>query len=92
MKPRVLNKRTVGIPRDAVYIGRPSMWGNPFPMRSEQDRDKVCDQFEAWVATQPNLVARAREVLRGKDLVCFCAPKRCHGDTWLRIANSPEPT
>jgi hypothetical protein len=22
--------------------------------------------------------------LRGKDLVCFCAPKRCHGDSILR--------
>lgn len=26
--------------------------------------------------------------LRGKDLVCFCAPARRHGDALLRKANS----
>jgi hypothetical protein len=25
--------------------------------------------------------------LRGKDLVCWCAPKPCHGDVLLRLAN-----
>ena len=25
--------------------------------------------------------------LRGKDVKCWCAPKRCHGDTVIRLAN-----
>jgi len=26
--------------------------------------------------------------LRGKDLVCFCAPAACHGDLLPRLANA----
>jgi hypothetical protein len=88
--PRVLNQHRDPIPKGAVYIGRPSPWGNPFPITATQDREAVCDRFEAWLLTQPDLIARAKRELRGKDLVCYCAPCRCHGDTWLRIANSPE--
>ncbi len=29
-QPRVLNKRTDTIPPSAVYVGRPSKWGNPY--------------------------------------------------------------
>ena len=25
--------------------------------------------------------------LVGRDLICFCAPQACHGDTYLVIAN-----
>lgn len=28
--------------------------------------------------------------LRGKDLVCWCAPERCHGDTLLRLVEALE--
>jgi hypothetical protein len=31
---KVLNKHAVGIPADAVYIGRGSKWGNPFKIGS----------------------------------------------------------
>lgn len=75
-------------PAGAVYIGRPSKWGNPYAMHGEHMRDAVCVQYEAWIQTQPALLAAAVRELRGKDLVCFCAPRRCHGDTLLRIANA----
>jgi hypothetical protein len=29
-KPKILNINIDNIPDDAVYIGRPSKWGNPF--------------------------------------------------------------
>ena len=38
-------------------------------------RDEVCDQYEAWLPTQPHLMARVR-VLRYYDPVCFRAPER----------------
>lgn len=85
--PTVLNKKHAGVPAGAVYIGRPSVFGNPFAMRSEEDRNLVCDQFEQYVRERPQLIARIKRELKGKDLVCFCAPKRCHGDLLLRIAN-----
>lgn len=31
--------------------------------------------------------APANAVYSGKDLVCFCAPRACHGDVLLREAN-----
>ncbi len=24
---------------------------------------------------------------KGHDLLCWCAPKRCHAETWICIAN-----
>ena len=32
--------------RGAVYVGRPSPLGNPFAMKSEADRDRVCDAYD----------------------------------------------
>lgn len=37
--------------------------------------------------THPELVELAKKELKGKDLVCWCAPKLCHGDVLLEIAN-----
>ncbi len=85
--PKVLNKKTHGVPPSAVYVGRPSPFGNPFPMRQEADRDAVCNLFDAWLEKNPALIERAKRELRGKDLVCWCAPLRCHAETLLRIAN-----
>lgn len=84
--PRVLNKHAHGIPEGAVYIGRGSPWGNRFVIGRDGTRDEVCDKYEAWLAAQPGLLARLSS-LQGRDLVCFCAPRRCHGDTLRRLAN-----
>jgi hypothetical protein len=32
-------------------------------------------------------VVQSLEMLKGKDLACWCAPERCHGDTLLKLAN-----
>lgn len=82
--------------KGVVYVGRPSPLGNPYPMRSERDRDRVCDLYKHWfndkVARNDPGVMRELERLQmlhaHGDLVlgCFCAPKRCHADTikaWL---------
>lgn len=77
--PHVLNMRRDAIPQEAVYIGRGSPWGNPFHIGKDGDRNYVCDQYEEVVLPRLDI-----EPLRGKDLVCFCAPQRCHGDSILR--------
>lgn len=74
-------------PADAKWIDRRNGFGNPFRIGVEGTRDEVCDKFEAFVARRPDLVARAKKELKGRDLKCHCKPARCHGDTWLRIAN-----
>ena len=90
MKPRVLNKRAGPQSGDAVFIGRPSAYGNPFPITRTEDRATVIRNFGHWIHQQDDLLTKVRVELRGKDLLCFCAPQPCHGDILLRIANVPD--
>ena len=80
--PKVFNKHHRNAPADAVYIGRGSPWGNPFAIGKDGDRQAVIEMFRDRVL--PTLDV---SVLRGKDLVCFCAPAACHGDLILKKAN-----
>lgn len=90
MRPVVLNRSKFKVtPPDAVYVGRPSPFGNPFVIGKDGTRAEVIMRYEAWLRTQPDLLARVYE-LRGKNLVCWCAPLPCHADVLLRIANASE--
>jgi hypothetical protein len=84
---KVFNKHLAGIPANAVYIGRGSQWGNPFRIGPDGDRAAVIAKYERWLAQQPQLL-RALDELRGRDLVCFCAPRPCHGDLLLWLGNA----
>ena len=88
-QPRVWKRGDRKTPRDAVFVGRPTKWGNPFKMHDEKDRASVCERFEAYMASNPELCADAKRELKGRHLICFCAPRQCHADTLLRIANEP---
>ena len=86
--PRVWNRNTQRPPESAIYIGRPSAFGNPFRIGPDGDRSDVIRKYASWIRSRPNLMEKARRELRGKDLVCYCAPYDCHGDVLLEIANS----
>lgn len=86
----VLNKHHGNIPAGAIYIGRGSRWGNPFVIGKHGDRNSVCDQYEQHLEHQVRTgVVSLQDLaaLHGKDVVCFCAPARCHGDTLLKAAD-----
>ncbi|RVU18459.1 DUF4326 domain-containing protein [Methylobacterium oryzihabitans] len=83
---RVLNKRT-GTHDGAVYIGRGSKWGNPFVIGKDGTRAEVIEKYGRWLADQ-HLLLRALDELRGRDLVCWCAPLACHGDLLKTLANA----
>jgi hypothetical protein len=85
---KVLNARQVGKHASAtrVYIGRPSKWGNPFVIGRDGSRAEVIAKYRAWIVAQPALM-NALEELRGRDLVCWCAPLACHGDVLIDLAN-----
>jgi hypothetical protein len=84
---RVLNKHKAGVPAGAVYIGRGSKWGNPFRIGSDGDRATVIiAKYECWLRDQHHLL-RVLDKLRGRDLICFCAPLACHGDLLMWLAN-----
>ena len=91
--PKVYNKKHNDAPKDAVYIGRPSKWGNPFswlPNTPEQfkvkDREEAVRAYEYWIINNFHAPLQSVHELIGKDLVCWCKPLSCHGDVLLRLA------
>jgi uncharacterized protein YebE (UPF0316 family) len=80
---RVLNRATDTIPDSAVYIGRPSKWGNPYMSGRDGTRSEVIARYEQYVRNS-DLIDQVME-LDQKDLVCWCNPKACHGDVLLKL-------
>lgn len=75
--PKVWNKRDPKTPKDAVYVGRPTKWGNPFVIGKDGDREEVIRKYRAYVDNlryTSDLFIHDLNELRGKDLVCWCAP------------------
>lgn len=77
-----------------LYIGRPSIWGNPFSFSKGtlakykvNTRDEAVDSYRAWLLSNPELMKKLPE-LRGKILGCWCAPQRCHGDVLAELSNT----
>lgn len=87
--PQVLNRHVSKTPEGSVYVGRPTKWGNPFPIRGLHTREEAIEKYRAWIMAdeQAELRAQAKAELKGKDLVCWCAPKPCHADILMEIAN-----
>lgn len=93
--PKVWNKHHKNAPNDAVYVGRPSVWGNPYTHMkvgtiasyTVKTRDDAVTKFRDLVEGDSTFRQNIKEHLKGKDLVCWCAPKTCHADVLLEIAN-----
>ena len=92
----VVNKHKHTPTPNDVYIGRGSQWGNIFShyegtkaqflVGSREEaialhRLRLWSEIKTGVLTLEDLAA-----LHGKTLVCFCAPKRCHGHTLAKAA------
>jgi hypothetical protein len=75
--------------RHHVYIGRPSKWGNPFVVDRDGARGECIELYELWVRENAELMATLDE-LRGLVLGCWCAPRGCHGDVLVRLANASK--
>lgn len=76
-----------------VYIGRGSVWGNPFSHKEGttaqylvSSRQEAIIEFEEYLLNSPDLMEKVKE-LEGKVLGCWCKPKSCHGDVLLKYAN-----
>lgn len=91
MKPRVYSKRKGAepAPAGAVYVGRPTAYGNPFEIGRNGTREECVQQYRDMLEEHPWMKRRVVADLRGKDLVCWCAPESCHADVLLEIANDP---
>lgn len=94
---KVLNFYKVGcvVPENAVYIGRrmvkfglpASKFANPFKLSDGEPRGSTIERYRRWLwenirsgkITEKDLLA-----LEGKNVVCFCHPKPCHGDVVVK--------
>ncbi|WP_236241135.1 DUF4326 domain-containing protein [Streptomyces sp. CC228A] len=106
MPARIQRRRARGwrAPAGAVYVGRPTRWGNPFPTYSstEQERRTATGLFINLLGTRhdaphPEHLAaypsddEIRRDLAGRDLMCWCPlDQPCHADVLLRYANATE--
>lgn len=102
---RIQRQRTRGwkAPDGAVYVGRGSIYGNPWridPVTAPQPgivatHEEAVALFTKWLRSTPDgqAVARqARKHLAGRDLMCWCpSSKPCHADVLLAVAN-PQAT
>jgi hypothetical protein len=85
--PQVLSAWKVALSAPgAVYVGRPSPWGNPFVIGRDGTREEVIEKYRVWLPTQKVLMRNLHH-LAGKDLICWCAPQACHADVLLELAN-----
>lgn len=94
---KIINAKTLGAapnPPNSVYVGRPTKWGNPFSHMKHtgaqwkvDTREEAIAKFEEWLLQQPKLMKALHE-LRGKDLICWCAPEACHAEVLMRLANA----
>lgn len=95
----VANKRTHQATGRDVYIGRPSVLGNPFShlpntlaqyavsTRSEAV-SRYRDYLENRLQEQDAVILRALEAIPDDAvLVCWCAPLSCHGHVIAEILN-----
>lgn len=100
-------------PEGAVVVSRPSGWGNPFvvgePFRFVDtdgqvlmgvtgSREAAVALFRRFLAARPDLQAKVRAELAGRDLCCWCPlpgpdePDVCHAAVLLSIANPSMAT
>jgi len=88
-------KLTVHCKKDEfdVYVGRPSIWSNPwshvfgYQTIQVENRHKAIDNYMKWLIgsdftdfeqeRRKQILERVHE-LKGKVLGCWCAPKACH--------------
>lgn len=76
------------------YIGRGSIFGNPFKIGKNGTRKEVIEKYERLIRHKlyfPNsfrLTAIGMEIYelpKNAILGCFCHPKACHGDIIIKI-------
>ena len=88
----VVNKRH--FKGKGIYIGRPGPLGNPFIVGRNGSLDEVMKKCERHLSlgikSDKKMAAafeRIKEAAKKGDvsLICWCAPKRCHGNIIKRM-------
>ncbi len=72
------------------YIGRGSVFGNPFRIGKDGNREEVIIKFERWLMFHhcnliDKLIKAIYDLPEYAILGCYCKPKSCHGDVIVKI-------
>ncbi len=94
--PTIANIRDIESWENALYIGRKSHfkhetlqkseWANHFKVSASLRRTDAIKQYEKYVKNNKQLMSKLH-TLNGKNLVCWCAPKPCHGEVLVKLFN-----
>ena len=87
----------VRIDKYDIYIGRPSIWGNPYSHKEGtlaefkvKNRKEAIEKYKEYILSKPELLEKLPE-LEGKILGCHCKqPNKhvpCHGDVLIDLLN-----
>ena len=75
-------------PPRTLYCGRPTEWGNPFPIGAEYTREEALAAFRKafWANELPMTPERARaELAEYEYLSCWCRlDQECHVDEYVK--------
>jgi len=90
---RIQRKRSKGwrMPDGAVYVGRPSRWGNPYKVSGATTPLAACELYRDYLRRAPDQdeLRLGMSQLRGRDLACWCPlDQPCHADVLLELANA----
>lgn len=98
---QILNRKNLGTwPPGSIYIGRGTVFGNPYVIGEHGDRDAVCDQYSDRLSYRvsqgdPAILTALFGLKADSSLVCSCAPLRCHGNeieaAWRRLKETGLP-
>jgi hypothetical protein len=94
MPKRLRFNRNTPNTTSAIYVGRPTKWGNPYKIGLRYTREQAVANYRRDLLTG-KLPFTQQELVRelgGKDLLCWCAPGLdCHADILLAFANPDAP-
>jgi hypothetical protein len=59
------------------------------PAAHKTSAGTVIEKYSEWLPGQPDLLAALPE-LKGKTVVCWCAPLACHANVLAELANAHD--
>ena len=90
MAERIQRHRIKGwkMPRNTVYVGRPTKWGNPYEVSGDLLPHEAVALYRAIINKGFQRIKMFHE-LRSKNLACWCPlDQPCHADVLLELANA----
>ena len=88
---KVINLRKA---KHTVYIGRPSIFGNPFIMSQYCNRAMSIEKYKKYINLElhkyytgqgSKVIEAIKKLPNNAKLGCYCKPLACHGDIIIQI-------